>query len=79
MSRKKSTGFTLIELMIVVAIIGIIAAIAYPSYQDQVRKAKRSDGTSKIMDPWLGKSVITLNKTHTPWTWPNYTVPVMTR
>lgn len=50
MSRKKSTGFTLIELMIVVAIIGIIAAIAYPSYQDQVRKAKRADGTSKLMD-----------------------------
>jgi len=50
MRRKKSTGFTLIELMIVVAIIGIIAAIAYPSYQDQVRKSKRTDGHSKIMD-----------------------------
>ncbi len=50
MARKKSTGFTLIELMIVVAIIGIIAAIAYPSYQDQVRKSKRTDGHTKIMD-----------------------------
>lgn len=50
MNRKKSTGFTLVELMIVVAIIGIIAAVAYPSYQDQVRKSKRTDGHSKVMD-----------------------------
>jgi type IV pilus assembly protein PilE len=50
MNKTKSTGFTLIELMIVVAIIGIIAAIAYPSYMDQVTKAKRSDGQSKLLD-----------------------------
>jgi len=40
---KKHSGFTLIELMIVVAIIGILGAIAYPSYIDSVRKGKRSD------------------------------------
>ncbi|WP_353168172.1 prepilin-type N-terminal cleavage/methylation domain-containing protein [Acinetobacter sp.] len=36
-------GFTLIELMIVVAIIAILAAIAYPSYQQYVKKTKRTD------------------------------------
>ncbi len=47
---KRAQGFTLIELMIVVAIIAIISAIAYPSYQDSVRKATRSDGLDTIAD-----------------------------
>lgn len=43
-------GFTLIELMIVVAIVGILAAIAYPSYQDSVRKSRRAEGRTALME-----------------------------
>jgi len=40
---NKQTAFTLIELMVTVAIVGILASIAYPSYQDSVRKSRRAD------------------------------------
>jgi type IV pilus assembly protein PilE len=41
-------GFTLIELMITVAVIGILSAIAYPSYQEQLRKGKRAECRSGL-------------------------------
>ncbi len=45
----QSKGFTLIEIMIVVAILGIITAIAYPSYIEQVRKGNRSEAKTALL------------------------------
>ncbi len=48
--KRHAQGFTLIELMIVVAIIAIISAIAYPSYQNSVLKTNRSDAMTTMLD-----------------------------
>lgn len=45
---KKAAGFTLIELMVAVAIVGILASIAYPSYMDSVRKSRRADAKAAL-------------------------------
>ena len=47
---KNSRGFTLIELMIVVAIVAILAAIGYPSYQKSVLKSHRADGRIALQE-----------------------------
>lgn len=47
---KKNRGFTLIELMIAVAVVGILASIAYPSYVAQVSKGRRADAQAALMN-----------------------------
>jgi type IV pilus assembly protein PilE len=48
--NNRQVGFTLIELMIVVAVVGILAAIAFPSYQDSIRKSRRNDGMNALLE-----------------------------
>lgn len=50
MQKLKASGFTLVELMIVVAIVGVLAAIAYPSYQEQVARSRRADAKAVLME-----------------------------
>jgi type IV pilus assembly protein PilE len=50
MPKKYSSGFTLMELMIVVAIIGILVGVALPAYQDYGRRASRGEGRAHLLD-----------------------------
>jgi type IV pilus assembly protein PilE len=48
--QKLNQGFTLIELMIVVAVVGILSAIAYPNYRDSVDKGRRASAKAVLQD-----------------------------
>ena len=68
MMKKTSThaaqGFTLIELMIVVAIIAIIASIALPSYRESVARGRRADARSVLLEnvQWMERNFTLTNK-----------------
>jgi type IV pilus assembly protein PilE len=48
--QNRSAGFSLIELLMAVAIVGILAAIAFPSYQEQIRRGHRAAAQSEMLD-----------------------------
>lgn len=61
---KRLYGFTLIELMMTVAIIGILASIAYPSYLDSVRKGRRADAKAVLLQAaqWMERFATVNNR-----------------
>jgi type IV pilus assembly protein PilE len=61
MARNRTRGFTLLEVMIVVVIVGVLAAIALPAYQSQVRKSNRSAAQQFMQDVALREQQIMLD------------------
>lgn len=63
-STTKSSGFTLIELMITVAVIGILAAVAYPNYTQYVQRANRAEAKAILLEnaQFLERNFTTANR-----------------
>lgn len=54
-SRRASRGFTLVELMIVVSVIGVLSSVAYPAFTDQVQRVRRTDAVIAMMQVQLAQ------------------------
>lgn len=62
---SKTKGFTLIELMVVVVVVAILAAIALPSYQEQIRKSRRAQARSDLAEVAQGlERSFTVNRSY---------------
>ncbi len=73
---NRAAGFTLIELMIVVVVIAILGAIAYPSYQDHVRKGRRAQAKADLVEyAQLAERYHTANNSYLNFTVPSSTSP----
>lgn len=71
-SSRRSRGFTLIELMIVIAIIAVIAAIAVPSYAQHVRTSKRAQAKADLVEyAALAERFHSVNNTYVGFRFPN--------
>lgn len=63
----RAKGFTLIEVMIAVVVIGLLAAVAYPSYQDAIRKSRRADAKAALSElTQFMERIYTENNTYKP-------------
>ena len=60
---RRSTGITMIELMFVLVIVGILVALAYPSYVEYVRKGKRGDAQHLLMNWAVNQEIFRSNNT----------------
>lgn len=64
--RRRHAGFTLMEVMIVVAIVGILAAVAYPNYTEHVQRGRRTEGKAALLKTQGAlERYFTVNNTYT--------------
>ena len=79
MTINNRNGFTLIELMVTVAIVGILAAIALPSYTSYINQANRSDAKSVLLEnvQFLERNYTENNKYHQNSAGTGITLPVV--
>lgn len=62
-NNRKNSGFTLLEIVIAVAIVGVLASVAYPSFMDSVRKSRRADATTTLLELQLAQEKHRANNT----------------
>lgn len=77
-AHRGDRGFTLIELMVVIAIVAILAAIAIPAYNDQIRKARRGQAQADLVEvAQLAERYHTINNTYVGFELLTSTAPLL--